>query len=160
MSHDDLHSSYSFEIWEPDIMSKKRKLESEDDEDDKLPPVKKRKVAIKKEIKMQPLKSVYVVMRRKGDEATKRYEENMVDSYDKEIIAIYADKTKANAMARKYFDEMHENGEIEGEVWETYRKNVNGLFKGQHHANNMGWSKYGAQLTNHYVWVQKNTVLH
>eukprot|EP01084_Bolivina_argentea_P312347 540755_1 len=144
-------------------MSKKRKLKSEDDEDDTLPVAKKRRVVDnKKKIKKQQerLESVYIVMCRKEDEATDRYEE-VVDGYDKEIIAIYADRTKANEEAKEYFDEMNENGEIKGEVWDSDDKiQPNGLFKGYHHANNMGYSKHGAQLTNYYVWVERNTVLY
>lgn len=141
------------------------------------PPAKKYKVVhyqgpgytvtTRKEIKQSPrdnnkspLRCVYVIIKEKGDSGQTDYcYQQLPNSYDTEIIGIYADKNKANAKARKYFLDEMEWDDVEAKLEEVNMTFIAGLFCGYQTEMHQGFSKFGGTWTKSKVWVQEQEVL-
>eukprot|EP00485_Elphidium_margaritaceum_P004599 CAMPEP_0202710176 /NCGR_PEP_ID=MMETSP1385-20130828/22192_1 /ASSEMBLY_ACC=CAM_ASM_000861 /TAXON_ID=933848 /ORGANISM="Elphidium margaritaceum" /LENGTH=131 /DNA_ID=CAMNT_0049369639 /DNA_START=28 /DNA_END=420 /DNA_ORIENTATION=+ len=131
-------------------MSNKRKRK-EEEEDGRRPQVKKQKVG-PVNAEQQKLKSVYVVMTQKGDEGTGsdyEYDERLPDSYDTEVIGVYASRTKANQAAEEYFKELEDE---EMETIDIYSQSQNGLFCKTRATQDDGYSRFGGTIVNVKVW--------
>eukprot|EP01084_Bolivina_argentea_P245387 410854_1 len=106
--------------------------------------------------KYQELKYVYIILTDEGDEGHSR--DVLPEHYDAEVIAVCANKRKANRMAKKYFE--NDVGGADGE-YDDYQSELdeNGLFNQYHRQLNDGYSDYGGMWTLTRVWVEKQKII-